>query len=335
MRCISIKWDRWGTVEQKLISIVVPIYGVENELEKCINSLIKQTYPCLEIILVDDGSPDRCPIICEEYAKADQRIVVIHKKNGGLSDARNVGMNKARGEYILFVDSDDYIALDACENLIEIALRYDADIVTGDAMRVNKSEIKILKNFDTKGEIYTGWEYLKQQLRNRRYLICVWVNLYKRKFLIENRLFFKAGIYHEDNDWTPKTFYLASKVISSQHCFYRYIIRDNSITTSPSNLKASEDLMVICKDLVKYFSDIKDIEFKRLFYDDTVRRYFSAFIRNHKYYAKHTEDLDREFPIKNAQRFSTRLWAKLFLFDLQFFSFAWRSRRYIERNWGF
>ena len=93
----------------KLISVIVPIYNVEKYLTKCIESIINQTYKNLEIILVDDGSPDKSPIICDEYAKKDNRIKVIHKKNGGLSDARNYGMSLATGEYISFIDSDDYI----------------------------------------------------------------------------------------------------------------------------------------------------------------------------------------------------------------------------------
>ena len=96
-------------MKREKISIIVPIYNVEKYLERCVDSLVNQTYENIEIILVDDGSPDYCPQLCDEYAKKDSRIVVIHKKNGGLSDARNYGLCKASGEYILYVDSDDYI----------------------------------------------------------------------------------------------------------------------------------------------------------------------------------------------------------------------------------
>ena len=94
--------------DQKLISVIVPIYNVERYLEKCVNSILVQTYSNLEIILVDDGSPDNCPQLCDQLAKKDSRIVVVHKKNGGLSSARNAGIDIARGEYIGFVDSDDW-----------------------------------------------------------------------------------------------------------------------------------------------------------------------------------------------------------------------------------
>lgn len=97
---------------QEKISIVVPIYNVEKELDRCLQSLLRQTYKNIEIILVDDGSPDRCPLLCDEYAQKDSRVRVIHKKNGGLSDARNVGLQATTGEYVLYIDSDDYIDLD-------------------------------------------------------------------------------------------------------------------------------------------------------------------------------------------------------------------------------
>lgn len=107
-------------MQTKLFSIIVPIYKVEKYLHKCVNSLVNQTYKDIEIVLVDDGSPDNCPQICDEYAAKDKRINVIHKKNGGLSDARNVGLENCTGKYILFVDSDDYIELDACEKFTKI-----------------------------------------------------------------------------------------------------------------------------------------------------------------------------------------------------------------------
>ena len=112
-------------MEKDLISVIVPVYKVEKYLEKCIESIIKQTYTNLQIILVDDGSPDNCGKICDEYAKKDSRIEVIHKINGGLSDARNVGINRANGRYIGFVDSDDYVEPDYLEQLLNNFKKYN------------------------------------------------------------------------------------------------------------------------------------------------------------------------------------------------------------------
>ena len=116
------------------VSIIVPVYKVEIELDRCVHSLVNQTHPNIEIILVDDGSPDTCPELCDQYAKEDNRIKVVHKENGGLSDARNAGLKKATGDYILYVDSDDYIDLDSCERLLNAIGDQEVDIVVGNAI---------------------------------------------------------------------------------------------------------------------------------------------------------------------------------------------------------
>ena len=113
-----------------LVTVVLPVYNVEQYLDRCINSVVNQTYKNLEIILVDDESPDNCPKMCDEWAKMDSRIKVIHKKNQGLGYARNTGIDNATGEYIYFVDSDDYIALDTIELAYKAAVENNADIVT-------------------------------------------------------------------------------------------------------------------------------------------------------------------------------------------------------------
>ena len=115
----------------ELISIIVPIYNVQKYLDRCMKTLLNQTYRNIEIILVDDESPDECPKMCEEYAKIDQRVKVIHKKNGGLGFARNSGLEIAQGKYIIFVDSDDYVTENMCHLLYEAAKKYEADVVYG------------------------------------------------------------------------------------------------------------------------------------------------------------------------------------------------------------
>ena len=133
-------------MENKLISIIVPVYKVENYLNKCIDSILNQTYKNLEIILVDDGSPDNCGKICDEYAKKDNRIKVIHKENGGLSDARNVALDIAKGEYIGFVDSDDFIEKDMYETLYNLVENYSADISSVSFYKVINGKIITLRN---------------------------------------------------------------------------------------------------------------------------------------------------------------------------------------------
>ena len=117
--------------QEPLVSIIIPVYKVEKFLDECVKSVVAQTYRNLEILLVDDGSPDNCPAMCDAWAARDPRIRVIHKPNGGLSDARNYGLCHAQGEYILFMDGDDWLAENICPGLLQMALQDRADVVIG------------------------------------------------------------------------------------------------------------------------------------------------------------------------------------------------------------
>ena len=150
-------------MEKPLISIIIPVYKVEKYLEKCIKSVLSQTYKNLQIILVDDGSPDNCGNICDDYARVDNRIEVIHKANGGLSDARNVGLKAARGEYIGFVDSDDYVSNEMFENLYNTLISNDVDVSICNFYIVIDNK-NIIKNADNGVKIYNKLEILKEIL---------------------------------------------------------------------------------------------------------------------------------------------------------------------------
>ena len=132
-------------LDKPLISVIIPIYNVENYLAKCVNSVIDQNYKNLEIILVNDGSPDNCGSICDEYAQKDNRIVVIHKKNGGLSDARNAGLKISTGDFITFVDSDDYVNKDFISTLVSLIQDFEADIAISPFIHFKDDEKKVKK----------------------------------------------------------------------------------------------------------------------------------------------------------------------------------------------
>ena len=178
-----------------LISIIVPIYKVEKHLKKCIKSIVEQSYTNLEIILVDDGSPDNCGKICDEYAKKDCRIKVIHKKNGGLSDARNCGIDKSSGKYLMFVDSDDYIDKNICEKLINASKEYDCDIVMCNIYRVVNNKIYIEKEISalSKNEVLDGITVMKEFFKNFSIDLYVsWNKLYKRELFFGNKPLFET-----------------------------------------------------------------------------------------------------------------------------------------------
>ena len=146
-----------------LISIIVPVYKVEQYLERCLNSLLNQTYENIEIILIDDGSPDNCPSICDEYYKRDNRIKVIHKENAGLGMARNSGLEIASGEYIAFVDSDDYVTENMCEILYAEATKYSADVVYGGVHYLNHAKNK-RKNIESSKMVWKGEKEVREFL---------------------------------------------------------------------------------------------------------------------------------------------------------------------------
>ncbi len=210
------------------ISVIVPIYKVENYLHRCVDSIINQTYTNLEIILVDDGSPDKCPMICDEYAKKDSRIRVIHKKNGGLSDARNAGLDIATGEYIGFVDSDDYISVHFCKRLMNVMKVSDSDIV--------ECEIKKFKDTDKIGDIqnnkldfitFNTYEAMENLILNNILSVTVWNKLYKKDVI--EKLRFKVGKTNEDDFYTYLAFDNANKISKLDEELYYYLQREDSI----------------------------------------------------------------------------------------------------------
>lgn len=282
-----------------LVSIVVPIYNVEKYLDRCITSLINQTYKNIEIILVDDGSTDSSGKIADEYEKMHKYIKVYHKENGGLSDARNYGLLKANGEYILYVDSDDYIELDSCEILMNKAK--NADIIVGVARVINNDEVDFIKhtNLDINKE-YSSEEYLKKVLNVFELWSPAWLNMYKRKFLLDNELFYKLGIYYEDTQILIRMFSKAKTIRYIDYPFYNYIIRNNSITTNSKVQKKISDSIEIYNDWMKDIKEVKNQKIQKLLYAFLVKMYLHD-CRTKKIYGWKIEGVDWRFALKSAR----------------------------------
>lgn len=260
----------------KIISIVVPIYKVEKELDRCVQSIMHQTYRNIEIILVDDGSPDKCPAMCDEYAKKDERIVVIHKKNGGLSDARNAGLRIAKGDYVMYVDSDDYIESDACEKLIE-HITDDIDLVVGACKEINGSSIKFQRHTNLEeGKVYEAQEYVTRSIKKGEWYAPAWLNLYRRLFLMEHDLFYKEGYIFEDMEMLPRLFLANPKVTYVDYPFYYYIIRENSIMTSANTKKKIDLLISIYSEWYKLMSTVSDQEYRDTLYGVLAKHYLAS-----------------------------------------------------------
>ena len=219
-------------MKEDLISVIVPIYNVEKYLEKCIKSIINQTYKNLEIILVDDGSPDNCGKICDEFAERDKRIKVIHKENGGLSDARNFGLNVASGDYISFVDSDDYINEKMYEILFSEIKKNDSDIVFCDYIKFSEDNINnfVPEKYDI--IIHDKYSYLNLYYDNghkHEKAVVAWGKLYKRK-LFDN-IIYPKGKRGEDELTHYKIFYGTDKIVEVKLKLYYYLVRKDSLSS--------------------------------------------------------------------------------------------------------
>lgn len=214
----------------KTVSVIVPIYQVEAYLARCVDSLIGQTYAELEIILVDDGSPDNCGAICDAYAKKDSRIRVIHKPNGGLSDARNAGLDIATGDYIYFVDSDDWIGSDAIATLMG-QMDDTVDIVMGSSVDVREEDEKILETaYSIPLRTFRRLDQLEAMKDDLLGGWAAWNKLYRRKLFDTIR--FPVGRINEDEAILLHVLALCDTVIQVGHPTYYYFLRPNSITTS-------------------------------------------------------------------------------------------------------
>lgn len=223
-------------MDKKLVSVIIPIYNVEKFLCKCIDSIINQTYKKLEIILVDDGSPDKCGDICDEYALKDNRIKVIHKENGGLSEARNYGLDVAKGDYIYFIDSDDYAEPDAIEILINIAQEQDADIVIADIRYVDEKG-NVLNN---NAKQYCSLKTSDYTADSAAYTFAdldwgAWNKLYKKNLYETIR--FPVKKIHEDETIMFQLFYNCKKIVYISQQLYNYVKRSGSITSAKYSLK--------------------------------------------------------------------------------------------------
>ena len=207
------------------ISVIVPIYKVEDYLHRCVDSIINQTYTNLEIILVDDGSPDNCSRICDEYAKKDSRIRVIHKKNGGLSDARNAGIDIATGEYIMFIDSDDFVDREMMKSMMRNMIHNNVDMVVCNIKYIY--EDKEVVKYNQADRILDRYEAMEEYLRDGVVQAVAWNKLYKKSLISDMR--YKVGKTNEDEFFTYKVVDKTDKIYYNSRPFYNYIQRDSSI----------------------------------------------------------------------------------------------------------
>ena len=235
-----------------LLSIIVPVYKVENYLPKCIDSILAQTFTDFELILVDDGSPDDCPALCDAAAEKDARVRVIHQKNGGLSAARNAGLDAARGAWIGFVDSDDYIAPEMYEVLYQAVQSTGADLALCDYAEVDEAGTPCPQmHVSLSGGELTGQELLKRA--SGLMVQLAWNKLYRRSLLMNAGLWFTREVYNEDQLFNVRYFRLAKAYTALADPGYYYIQNPQSL------LHTNADLSKVVNSRLQMFPHYKQM----------------------------------------------------------------------------
>ena len=234
-------------------SIVIPVYNVEQYLRDCLDSVLNQTFSDWEAICVNDGSTDDSAAILEEYVVRDKRFKIVTQPNGGLSSARNRGMEMAKGDYIVFLDSDDWLELGALETMAKNLDGEDMLCFSGRRYFEGEKDYRQSDNLNERS-YSSGMDYYNgNALQSRDFaFVCVVLRAYRRDFLVHSHLLFKQGIYHEDNLFTPIACYYAQKVKQINICLYDYRVRANSIMTT-NNTKRLHDLMETANALAAFF----------------------------------------------------------------------------------
>lgn len=218
-----------------LVSVIVPVYNVEKYLDRCLNSILSQTYKNMEIILVDDGSKDSSSAICDKYGEQDNRIKVYHKENGGLSSARNFGIEKAKGDWLYFIDSDDWIDINTINTLINSALKNDCQIAMGSYIFCSSQKEFEKADVNKSIELYTPKEALSEMTSGLKYVFFAHNRLFKKDLFYD--ITFPLGKLFEDMYTIYKVIDKADKIVYNSEAKYAYFQRDDSITHNKFNSK--------------------------------------------------------------------------------------------------
>lgn len=277
-------------INTPLVSIVIPIFNSEKYINRCVNSVINQSYKNIEILLINDGSTDQSSILCDNLLKVDNRVRVYHQNNQGLSVARNVGISNSNGEYISFIDSDDWVSVFFIEKLLECSIKYDSSISICNYSEVHESNIfdESLNYTNYNVKIFSSFQAMDLLIGEMNEQFTISCNkLYKRDVFINNS--FPPGRYHEDEFTTYKLFLSSNRIAYIDLSMYFYFINYNGITKSPYSSKKKTDA---CIALLERAKVLKELGRDKL----AERSYFSLL-----FLIRETIRLDRSFYISQSE----------------------------------
>ena len=289
------------------VSIVVPVYKVEKYIHRCVDSILNQTYKRLEIILVDDGSPDHCGEIADHYQQKDSRVTVLHKENGGLSDARNHGMNLVSGEYTMFVDSDDWLKRNAVERMVKHSEKYEADVVQSTFYYAYEDRMLIDNRFhhmDEEALRLDNKSLMYELVKNEKVKNFAWGKLYKTELV--KTIPFKKGVLFEDVFWAHQVMHKVNRFVLMHQPLYYYYQRDDSIVASYTirNLDMIEGLKMRHKFIEKHYKELTAESHKSILKASLI--HYNILSRNRKKdrYGRFRREI-KSYIIKNSSMFKT------------------------------
>lgn len=286
-------------VAHPLVSVIVPVYGVQDYLQQCIDSILNQTYPHLEIILIDDGSQDNCGDICDRNAINDSRIIVVHKENSGLSGARNTGLDIAAGKYISFVDADDTVHPQFIESLVNLCEEHDCDIAQCNFWSITENSVRLPLNPQSSVKFYDNRQALRALCsgQNSTNYSIAWNKVYKR--ILFEKIRYPLGRIHEDEFTTYLLFWMAEKIAVTNQYLYYYLRSETSITGRPFSIERLDVLDAYKERLV--FLNKNNLEKE---YNDTLYSYIFLIKKNHdllKRYVKNSHEVCAELLAEKEQ----------------------------------
>ncbi len=286
------------SMNKPFFSVIIPVYKVEDYLHQCVNSVLAQDFEDFEIILVDDGSPDNCPQICGEYAAKDHRVKVIHKKNGGLSDARNYGIEVAEGEYLLFLDSDDYwMDVNFLSELIEVINITPTVIVINfgwtKLYQLSNQFIEDKRHYSFNREGESKRDYISKLIEKDLFIASACNKCIKRQFVIENQLFFQKGIKSEDMDWCGRILFSMPSMLCYNSKSYIYRQQVSGSITSNVNLVHISNIVHMIKNALEKSKNLGKQE-SEIFLSFYAVQYLTLLFNIHVAKEQNATDLLRE-----------------------------------------
>lgn len=302
-------------------SIVIPVYNVEQYLERCMDSVLAQNYENIEVILIDDGSSDKSGELCNQYAQQHEKIRVIHKENGGLSSARNIGIKMATGDYLLFLDSDDYIEEKMCYKLAVYLEQYPGvDVISIDGYEDTGQKKKGMRRLAVDNvRCMGGEEYLIQQYSQRNMNVEAWLYLFKKDFLVQGGFEFEKGILHEDVEFTPRVIEQARFVLEVPDKLYHYMVREGSISTQKDKTKNILDLFHTLEKMEAHVKQISNKELRKWTNDAILNSYLNMIQEARMYQRRYRHMINKSFVIGKSATIRNHLRTILFLLSVRLY----------------